>query len=122
MLINICGRSRSGKTTFSKHFKNVIHLDQYGAGDIAYKKVQSVVAHSTDKDVVVEGIYDTAARRMALISAYKGDDDKTCIWLDTALDVIEDRFGKEKPDDLPHPFEEPSVNEGWKQIVIIKDH
>ena len=116
----ICGRSRAGKTTYSKHIHNVIHLDNYGIGDRPYPKVIDKV-RQMDEDVTVEGIYDTAERRMALLDAFRGDGKKTCIWLDTDLDEIERRFGRWKPSSLPHKFEPPTYDEGWDEIIVVKD-
>lgn len=74
-----------------------------------------------DGDVIIEGIYDTAERRKSLLNAFKGDGQKICVWLDTPLDVIDGRFNpKHRPHNLPHPFEPPTLDEGWDEIIIIR--
>lgn len=114
----ICGRSRAGKTTYSKRYDNVIHLDAFGFRDKAYKGIHEHIA-TLDGDIVVDGIYDTPERRRALLDAYKGGGKRICIWLDTPLDVIESRFIY-KPRTLPHPFDPPTIEEGWDEITIIR--
>ena len=75
---------------------------------------------TTNKSVVLEGIYDTVERRTDLLKAYKGDGKRVCIWLDTPLDVIEKRFLPNRPSKFPHPFTPPSLDEGWDEIIIIR--
>ena len=119
MISLICGRSRAGKTTYSKAFRDVLHLDNYGRGVKAYPKVIERVEQS-DGNIIVDGIYDTPERRKALLDAFHGDGGKVCIWLDTPLDVIEQRFGRWKPSNFPRPFEPPTLSEGWDEIVVIR--
>lgn len=107
------------KTTFSKCYDNVIHLDAYGLAPKSYPRVIDKV-RKADGDVIVEGIYNTAEIRMELLKAYTGGGEKMCIWIDTPLDIIESRFHpKFRPKNLPHPFEPPSFSEGWDKIVRI---
>lgn len=117
MIKLICGRSRAGKTTYSKQFADVIHLDYCGGILTCYDKVNEKVS-CQDGDVIVEGIYDTAEKRTALLNAYKGEGKKICIWLDTPIDVIEARYWKWKPRTFPTPFEPPTSAEGWDEIII----
>lgn len=115
----ICGRSRAGKTTYSKQFEDVIHLDNYGSAPNSYPRVLKKVADAEGK-VVVEGIYDTAGLRTELLKAYRGNGKKVCTWINTPLDIIESRFHPRfKPRSLPHPFEPPTYSEGWDEIIII---
>ena len=114
----ICGRSRAGKTTYSKQFKNVIHLDTCGKFPESYQKL--LLKIDTNDDIIVEGIYDTADLRMQLLQAYQGPGDRICIWLDTPLDVIAERFGSFLTKKHPYPFEPPTYDEGWDLITIIR--
>ena len=119
MLKLICGRSRAGKTTYSKRFDNVLHLDMYGKVPHSYPKMLERVKEETG-NITIDGIYNTAELRKALLDAYKGSGARICIYLDTPLDVIESRFrGIWKPIDLPHPFETPTTKEGWDIVAII---
>ena len=118
MISLICGRSRSGKTTYSKRFKNALHLDAFGIIPNNYNKLLKKVAE-TDGNLVIDGVYDTAEFRTNLLNAYKGGGKKTCIWLDTPLDVIESRFAI-IPSKHPYPFEPPTLSEGWDEIIIIR--
>ena len=121
MIKLICGRSRAGKTTYSKQFDDVIHLDLCGGLRDCYDKALDKVK-AKDGDVIIEGIYNTVEKRLALLQAYNGKGKKICIWLDTPTDVIEQRFfGKWKPRNLPHVFEPPTYDEGWDEIVRITD-
>lgn len=118
MIKLICGRSRAGKTTYSQQFDDVIHLDNYGSS--CYERVAEKVKQKQG-DVIVDGVYNTIERRKTLLSAYQGDGDKICIWLDTPHEVIESRFfGRWKPIDMPRLFEPPTFDEGWDEIVIIR--
>ena len=118
MISLICGRSRAGKTTYAKQFKNVIHLDSFGLPPESYQKL--LLKMVTYDDIIVEGIYDTAELRMQLLQAYQGPGDRICIWLDTPLDIIAERYGRFLPKKHPYSFEPPTYDEGWDQITIIR--
>ena len=120
MIKLICGRSRSGKTTYSRQFRNVMHLDTYGVHPKSYPKCLEAVA-SHEGDLIIDGIFDTAERRKALLQAYKGGNPKICIWIDTPLEVIEERIRKYSRRELPDPFEPPTYSEGWDEIRIIRN-
>lgn len=113
MLILICGLPRAGKTTYSQRYEDVIHLDTSGA----FEGVIRRLSHR-DGDVVVEGVYRHASQRKELIRTYKGEGFK-CIWLDTPLEVRMSRKGWDKWCDRV-PFEEPTLDEGWDEIIIIR--
>ena len=117
MIHLVCGRSRAGKTTYCRQFKSVLHLDTYGFQPKSYTRLLEKVA-TVDGDLIVDGIFDTADRRMALLEAYSGSGKKVCTWLDTPLDIIARRFLR--TGNLPHPFEPPTLSEGWDEIIIIK--
>lgn len=114
----ICGRSRAGKSTYSKQYHNVLHLDSYGRPPESYQKILPKI--DSNADIIVEGIYDTAELRRQLLQAYQGPGDRICIWLDTPPDVIAERFGRFLPKKHPYPFEPPTYNEGWDLITIIR--
>lgn len=119
MLTLICGLPRAGKTTYSQQFEGtckVIHLDKYGGGNIAHYRCNDKV--ETDEDVVVEGIYNRAGLRKCLICKYKGQY-KRCIWLDTSIEVKKTRHGYRPSCEFS--FEPPSYDEGWDEIIIIRD-
>lgn len=116
----VCGRCRAGKTTYCQQFKSVLHLDKYGIHPHSYPKCLEKVA-TVDGDLIVDGIFDTAERRTALLNAYMGGGQKICIWIDTPLDVIESRIRRyAKTRKLPDPFEPPTLDEGWDEIIIIR--
>lgn len=117
MMHLVCGRSRAGKTIYCRKFKDVLHLDAYGLHPFSYPKCLEKVA-TIEGDLIVDGIFDTAERRRALLDAYKGEGKRTCTWLDTPLDIIEHRMFQK--DDLPHSFEPPTLDEGWDEIIIIR--
>lgn len=123
MLTLICGRGRAGKTTYSRAFENVIHLDTVArSGRDRYPAVLRMVSEATG-DVVVEGIYDTAERRRALVGAYAGEGAR-CVWLDTPAEVIASRMckwiGHRTPPVIPREFEPPTYDEGWDEIEVIR--
>lgn len=118
MLTLICGRSRSGKTTYSDGFKDtcyILHSDFLMTWGVVKK-----LKETDKKDIVVEGIYALAFSRAGLLRAYKGDDKKTCIWLDTSQEVRETRKGYHKASNIK--FDPPTLAEGWDEIRIIKDN
>ena len=114
MLTLVCGRSRAGKTTYCERYRSVLHLDSYGLHPFSSSRLLEKIEHA-DGDIVVDGIFDKAERRRALLYAYKGGGPYICIWLDTPLDVIESRFCKGAR--LPHIFEPPTYAEGWDEII-----
>lgn len=125
MITLICGRCRAGKTTYSRKFSNVVHLDTAAkSGRERYQSVLRMIPEQSG-DVVVEGIYDTAEKRMALLDAYVGEDSK-CIWLDTDPETISRRMGmafgpwRHHPVMVPREFEPPTYTEGWDEIIVIR--
>lgn len=123
MLILICGRSRAGKTTYSQRFDNVLHCDSVRAkcGE-KYPKIYELVAQ--EKDIVLDGLFETAELRKGLIGAYKGDSPMCCIWIDTDLETIALRSsgGMSASEKYVRPsnFEPPTYSEGWDEIWIVK--
>ena len=112
MLTLICGLPRAGKTTYAERFDDVIHLDSCG--------VYRGVIHQmwTKKgDVVVDGVYHQRHQRECLIRAYQGNGTR-CIWLNTPQEVRRTRKGWSKRCD--YPFEPPTYDEGWDEIIIIR--
>lgn len=112
MLTLICGMPRAGKTTYSRQFDNVIHLD-----GLSYHAVKRKVAEALG-DIVVDGVYAHPQNRKSLIAAYNGKG-KRCIWLDTPLEVRRTR-------PMWHPcpemeFEPPTLDEGWDEIIRIRN-
>ena len=100
----------------------MIHLDEIGLPWERYAKVNEKVA-GTNKDVVVEGIYNHADLRADLVKAYKGDYAK-CIWLNPPKHIVEEHAKKRKiPITKYHMnFEPPTYDEGWDEIIIIEDN
>lgn len=121
LIILVCGRCRAGKTTYCRRFKNVLHLDIFGIHPKSYPECLKEV-ETISGDLIVDGIFDTAERRIALLEAYKGGGKKVCVWIDTDLDIIEGRIRRySKTRKLPEPFEPPTYIEGWDEIIVIRD-
>lgn len=118
MLLLICGYPNAGKTTYSQKFDNVIHLDDYKHPSKICKEV------STMTNVVVEGIYLTNKMRVQLLSAYQGKY-KKCIFLDVPLSECIKRETRGRKsfvfENFAKSFEPPTLDEGWDEIVIIKN-
>lgn len=113
MLILICGLPRAGKTTYSVRYNGiypVLHLDERGYYNIL-KKVEAL------DDVVIEGIYDTKELRRELLRHYKGTE-KKCVWLNTPTEVKKTRRGYVSA--LEYPFEPPTTEEGWNEVIMIE--
>lgn len=128
MITLICGRCQAGKTTYSKRFENVIHLDTVAIrGRDRYPKVLEIVSRQMD-DIIVEGVYEKAEYRTELLHAYKGFGAR-CIWIDTPVEVIAERMQSRfshphmKQNEylvVPKHFEPPTYSEGWDEIIILK--
>ena len=114
MLTLICGHPRAGKTTYSKRFDNVIHLDEVHSTQKVIQKIRTISG-----DVVVEGIYYRPTERRELIKAYKGNRTR-CICLNTSKEVREQRCGHRIKHD--YPFLLPTYEEGWDEIIITEDN
>lgn len=118
MLILICGVSRAGKTTFSARFEDVIHLDELGTVLERYEKANKIAANK--EDVTIDGVYDRAAQRIALLNAYKGKK-RVCIFLDPTEEEIKNRPWAKTRGYRKMPFEPPTYSEGWDEIIVIGD-
>ena len=119
MITLICGLPRAGKTTYSKKYEGkckIFHLDDYGSPINAYVRINKKL--NPKEDVVIEGVYNRAETRKNLIAPYS-DDKKICIWLDTPIEVKKTRQGYSKH--CEYPFEPPTYEEGWDEIIIIGD-
>lgn len=118
MLILICGKPGSGKTTYSNKFLNkyeVLHLDEIQSYEGVIEKLLTL-----NNDVVVEGIYDMPFIREEVVKSYHGEGLKRCIWLDTSVKLREERRNHKL--EIDYSFIQPSYKEGWDDIVIIKDN
>ena len=112
MLILICGKPRSGKTTLSKIFTcPVIHVD------ISQRKgCEDFIRKHPRERVCCEGFYPVAAFRKRLADFTEGF--KLCVWVDTSLKIrtIRKKIVKD------YDFDPPTLSEGWDKIVIIHDN
>lgn len=106
----------AGKTTYSKRFEKVLHLDDFWPK--CYDRILNRVAELDD--VVIDGIYNTAEQRGTLIAHYKGESPKTCIWIDTPEEIIGDRHRRLGFHAIHRPFEPPTTDEGWDEIIRIE--
>ena len=118
----ICGIPNSGKTTYSKNFDNVVHLDsnETGYAKFLYDECLEAVRNSTS-DICVEGNYRDRRHRIELVNAAK-DFHKVCIWLDTPVDICKQRETRGRSDrvfDYNYTtLEKPTYDEGWDEIII----
>lgn len=119
MFTLICGLPRSGKTTYSKRFDNVIHLDTDGGYPGVAHLLKRKKQYNSDEDIILEGVYNTIERRKRIMQIYKGDYFK-CIWINTPKQIRQKREGYDKYCDFL--FEPPSFEEGWNEIIIIENN
>lgn len=123
MLTLICGIPNAGKTTYSAQYDNVIHLDD--ANDCRQCNAQCGIASRVNEDICVEGVYNQAWQRKALIEACQNQSPKVCIWLDTPLEecLERERNGRNRvlaTVRLHHKIlEPPTYDEGWDEIIRI---
>ena len=125
MITLICGLPNAGKTTYSAKHNNVIHFDEVSRKGDQFRRCNHLAKH-TEGDVCVEGVYNSARRRKELIEACKDKSPKICIWLDTPLEecVRREESYRKRPLTIVYMehdnFEEPTLDEGWDEIVVIK--
>ena len=117
MLTLICGVPNAGKTTYSKRYKDVLHLDEIGTIDKVIKIVEQI-----KDDVVIEGYFGKVWERVKIRSAYKGY--AKCIFLNTTIEESIKREDRGRYNCIlcraHNLFEQPTYNEGWDEIVIIR--
>ena len=118
----ICGLPNAGKTTYSKRFKKVIHLDDYPVyKNINYRRCKEIASES-DGEVYIEGVYGSVKRRKELLDAIKDKPGKKiCIWVNTPKEVCIEREDRSRSKGmiLCHAslFEPPTLDEGWDEII-----
>lgn len=117
MMILICGLPNSGKTTYSKQFKNVVHFDDFG-----YKVFE--IVEKGKGDFTVEGVFLLRSMRTKLLKAYKGNGKRSCIWLDVSPEECVKRENRNRAKYLiwncHSVFEPPTLDEGWDELIIIR--
>lgn len=118
MLTLICGLPNAGKTTFSQRYEDALHQDDIGTID----RIVNTISHKGG-DIVIEGYFGTCEARRRVRSSYSGK--ARCIFLDIS---VEESIRRE--DRNRHPqilrnaarfFEPPTYDEGWDEIVVIKE-
>lgn len=127
MLTLICGIPNAGKTTYSKAYRNVIHLDDVLPNRPLREEYRACAdeAASRDGDVCVEGLYTEREWRVMLVDACSHQHPKVCIWLNTALGECmerEDAFRKRSRHMVRSHYdrlEPPDLSEGWDVIEVI---
>ena len=125
-MIMICGIPNAGKTTYSKQYDNVVHLDEIsGSTHKRHDICREIVSKG---DVVIEGVFGTKRFRRELISLCPQNVRKTCIWLDTPVDecLRREQAYRKRPNSIvllhAKAFEEPTYDEGWDEIIRIKSN
>ena len=116
MFILLCGLPRAGKTTYSKKYDSsyqIVHTDMCGMHQT------KIYVAQTKGDIVVDGVYKGAKERADLCRTYSGNY-KKCIWLNTSKKVRMKRANYSRHCD--YPFEPPTYDEGWDEIIIIEDN
>ena len=116
-LILICGLPNAGKTTYSKQFDKVLHLDDFPPNK--FLNCNEAVRKARG-DVVVEGIYNIRCRREKLLEACKRHDKKVCIWINTPLETCLARGREDIVRRGAMMFQPPSTAEGWDEVIVIE--
>lgn len=126
MLTLICGLPNAGKTTYSKRFRNVVHLDMMYPKLLFDKYAECARRASMyDGDVCVEGLFTERRWRKMLLDACPHQSPRVCIWLNTALGECmerEDAFRKRSRHMVRSHYdrlEPPDLSEGWDVIEVI---
>lgn len=125
MVTLIFGVPNSGKTTYSKRYENVIHLDDVEPVDGSPIKAICEQLSNTDGDVAVEGVILFAKYRKRICEAYKGDGKRVCIWLNIPLEECERRENRGRglymTRNCHDVIEPPTYDEGWDEIIELKE-
>lgn len=124
MLTLICGLPNAGKTTYSKNYQNVIHLDDmHQLYDFCNRR-----ASRAKGDVCIEGLYLEAEKRRSLLAVCNDKTPKVCIWLDTPIQECIKREQEYRKRSLAMlrgyatKLEPPSFDEGWDEIIIFNQY
>lgn len=107
MITLICGLPRAGKTTLSGNYKCKVYH-----GDYNMHKCYRV----KDDVACVEGIFVTPSMREKVIR--DREDFKLCVYLDTNREILSKRGFKNDN----ATCSEPTLEEGWDKIIIVKDN
>ena len=111
----IIGLPNAGKTTYSARFDNAYHRDGM---------TQEVLTEVIQKDgVVIEGLFERREeRKRILVMAARPC---RCIWIDTPIDVCMKRETRGRKGGFfafhNHLFEPPTLDEGWDEIIIVRE-
>ncbi len=120
MIVLIIGLPNAGKTSYSKRFSGVIHFDEYMG-----KYKEGFRALEQKDGAVVEGLFLTGKVRLQLLESCRHMGKKTCVLLDTPIDLCLTRsaLGRDESVVLRSSkiFEPPTYDEGWDEIIIIRD-
>lgn len=113
----IIGLPNAGKTTYSQRFKNVLHYDEI----MILPKEERYELYR--KAEIIEGIFNTRKSREIVLSLWTDKKRKTCIWIDTPVDVCREREDRCRPTAIvaihAKRFEPPTFEEGWDEIIIV---
>ena len=121
-LILIIGLPNAGKTTYSGRYESVLHLDDF---PWRWQPCLKAAATTEASELVVEGIYNFARRRMELLEALKDKPGKRiCIWLDTPVEECVRREDRGRPDGIVWMHQRqaqlPTEDEGWDEIIVVQ--
>lgn len=124
-MILICGLPNAGKTTYSKKYDDVIHLDTVKYKSVKDKFLRCIGVAKGKENPVIEGTYTTKFRRKQLLRFFKHEHN-TCIFLDTPVDVCIERENnyRHRPISIilnhQDKLEVPTYDEGWDEIIVIR--
>lgn len=127
----ICGLPNAGKTTYSKQYKNVIHLDDYKIKyrdrwqDACFKTLRQM-----KNSMCMEGLAISKEFRKSLVNIAKARNYNTiCIFIDTPVDVCIKRCdlndkGVPKQNIVLYGklINRPTLEEGWDELKIINNY
>ena len=119
-MVLICGLPNAGKTTYSSRYSNVLHYDDISR----YRQAERIEIYKRTDAECIEGIYNTAAGRKRILDNVTAER-KICIWIDTPSEVCIARENRGRGEHLVRShakmFEPPTLDEGWDEIIIIKN-
>lgn len=126
-LIVLCGLPNAGKTTYSKNYDNVIHID-----DIRFTEYDQLMvelserinnAFNANDTVVLDGICCSNSMRKRILSLFDDSIYKKCIFIDISEEDMLKREDRNRHKfelfAISHFFQKPTLDEGWDEIVTI---
>jgi tRNA uridine 5-carbamoylmethylation protein Kti12 len=129
-----CGIPASGKSTLSKQITKEHNAERISFDERNYMRHAEMIppiieALTNGKNVVADSVYHRVKQRTAVLDAVKDIPcRKILICMDTSLEEClqrnanrENRLPDFMVESFHQTFEQPTLSEGWDEIIIVKE-